>query len=164
MAGTDRECGRRIEELVRKVDGIEDPVSRDVARQLMEAILEFHGDGLNRIMELTVESVGTGEALIRRFGGDELVSSLLVLHDLHPDNLETRARRAIARWQGSAELINEFEGVVRVRLLSGLGESLAIAIREAAPDAVEVIVVESMQSAGGFVPLTAIGMSGARLE
>jgi hypothetical protein len=158
MAAADQACARKIEELVLRIGEMEDPEGRETARQLMEAILELHGNGLERMMEI---ASGESPALVRKFAGDDLVSALLVLHGLHPDDLETRVRHALGKWHGSAELLNEFEGVVRVRLSGcgcGMKEAVEAAIREAAPDAAEIVVEESFAPVG-FVPLSALGMS-----
>ena len=124
----------------------------------MESILELHGAGLDRMMEIAAAAGDPGEALIRKFGNDELVAALLVLHDLHPDDLETRVVHALGKWHGTVELIGAFEGVVRVRLSGsgcGMKEAVEAAIREAAPDAMEIVLEESPQAAG-FVPLSAL--------
>jgi hypothetical protein len=160
------ECARRIEELVGRIGTIADPEDRDAARQLMEAILEFHGEGLQRMLEITSSSADPTDesfsagALIRRFAADPLVSALLILHDLHPDDLETRVLHALGKWHGSATLIGAFEGVLRVRLSGsgcGMKEAVEVALREAAPDAVAVVFEESFGPVG-FVPLTALGI------
>jgi hypothetical protein len=161
MAAADRELAERIEELVLRIGNIPDPESREAARQLMASILELHGAGMERMLEITSAAGDAGQALIRRFAGDNLVSALLLLHNLHPDDLETRVQHALGKWHGSAELVGEFEGVIRVRLSAGgcgLKEAIEAAIREAAPDAIEIILEESVQPVG-FVPLAALGMS-----
>jgi hypothetical protein len=160
MATSGPECARQIEELVAGIEKIPDPLSREAARQLIESILELHGAGLDRMMEIASGNGNAGQALIRRFAGDSLVAALLILHDLHPDALETRVQHALGKWHGSAEMVSEFEGVVRIRLSAGgcgMKEAIEAALREAAPDAVEVIVEETFQPAG-FVPLSALGM------
>jgi len=78
------------------METIPDRESRDIAEQLMQAVLALHGAGLERMMELVFESGASGEAMLRRFAGAGLVSNLLVLHGLHPDALETIVRKAIA--------------------------------------------------------------------
>ena len=83
MAMADEARLRRIEELVRRLDEIPNRESRETARALMEAILELHGAGLERMMGIVFEQGDTGKAAIRRFAGDELVGSLLLLHNLH---------------------------------------------------------------------------------
>jgi Fe-S cluster biogenesis protein NfuA len=154
---------RRIEELVRRLDEIPNRESRDTARALMEAILELHGAGMERMMDIVFEQGDTGRAAIRRFAADELISSLLLLHDLHPDDLETRVHRALAKTHGNAELVSVFEGVVRVRLTGGgcgLRDSVEALVRDAAPDLVELVMEETIQPpSNDFVPLASIGLA-----
>jgi hypothetical protein len=161
MATAHEASVERIEELVGRIEAIPDMAARQAARQLMESILELHGSGLNRIMEIAFEAGDEGQALIRRFAADKLLSALLILHDLHPDDLSTRVQHALSKWHGSAELIGEFQGVVRVRLTGsgcGMQDAVETAIREAAPDAVEIVIDEALPQAG-FVPLSALSVS-----
>lgn len=158
------EDARRIEDLVRRLENISDPESRHTAQALVEAILELDGAGLDRILEIVFDSGETGKATIRRFASDGLVASLLVLHGLHPDDIETRVQQALAKAHVNAELIGVFEGTVRVRLTGGdtghcgLKERVEAVIREAAPDAGEIVIEEGISS-NGFVPLAALGMA-----
>jgi Fe-S cluster biogenesis protein NfuA len=59
--------------------------------ELVRLLTELYGAGLARTLELA----DNHPDLIARLGRDELVGSLLVLHDLHPDSLEQRVARAI---------------------------------------------------------------------
>ncbi|HVW08477.1 MAG TPA: hypothetical protein VHC90_07845 [Bryobacteraceae bacterium] len=155
MRNAAEERAARIGELVERMEAIPDSGSRDTARELMEAILELHGAGMERMIEMVLDSGEAGNAAIRRFAGDRLVSGLLALHDLHPDSVEARAGRAIAKMSGSVELMSVFDGVVKVRLngaACGLRESVEAALAEAVPDARE-IVMEEVSAAPAFVPL-----------
>jgi hypothetical protein len=165
MAKVDGERVRRIEDLVRRVENIADAESRQTALSLMEAILELHGAGLERIMEISFDAGESGKAAIRRFAGDSLIASLLVLHGLHPDDLETRVTHALGKARVDAELMGVFDGVVRVRLTGsgcGLKEAVETVLREAVPDAAEVVIEESLPS-NGFVPLSSLGMAVPRI-
>jgi hypothetical protein len=165
MAKVDGERVRRIEDLVRRVENIADAESRQTALSLMEAILELHGAGLERIMEISFDAGESGKAVIRRFAGDSLIASLLVLHGLHPDDLETRVTHALGKARVDAELMGVFDGVVRVRLTGsgcGLKEAVETVLREAVPDAAEVVIEESLPS-NGFVPLSSLGMAVPRI-
>jgi hypothetical protein len=161
MPTVDEERVRRIAELVRRLGEIPDRESREAAHELMEAIMQLHGAGLERMMEIAFDAGESGRALIRRFAGDSLAASLLVLHGLHPDDLETRVQQALGKLHGKAELMGAFEGVVRVRLIGnarGLKESVEAALWEAVPDAAEIVIEEGLP-ANGFVPLAALGMA-----
>jgi Fe-S cluster biogenesis protein NfuA len=142
----------RIEELIQAVDAIADEVPRTQARELVEALLELQGAGLERLMEIIYESGLSGQAMIDELGRDELVSSLLLVHGLHPLDLESRVRKAIeavrprlAQHNGSVELVSVTpEGGVKLRLegnchgcsssLLTLKSTIEKAIYAAAPD------------------------------
>jgi Fe-S cluster biogenesis protein NfuA len=142
----------RIEELIHAVDAIADETPRSKARELVEALLELQGASLERLMEIIFESAASGRALIDALGRDELVSSLLLVHGLHPLDLESRVRTAIevvrprlAQHSGSVELIGVTpEGGVKLRLegnchgcsssLLTLKSTIEKAIYAAAPD------------------------------
>jgi hypothetical protein len=159
MAKIDEDRGRRIESLVQKIETFPDAESRHAAHALVEAILELHGAGIERMLEIVYDSGESGKAALRQFAGDGLVASLLVLHGLHPDDLQTRVQQTLAKSHGLAELIGVFEGVVRVRLTSGghgLKETVEAGLREAIPDAANVIVEEYIP-AQAFVPLGSLG-------
>src|SRR6516225_8015160 len=105
MAKVDEDEIRRIDELVRRIEQIPDREVRETATELIQSILTLHGAGLDRILELSAAAGEPGCALIRRFANDPLVSNLLVLHDLHPEDLETRVRQALAKQSIHAELV-----------------------------------------------------------
>ncbi len=161
-ANVEQERVRRIEALVRRVEQFANPESRQVAEELMQAVLELHGAGFEKMMDIVFESGTSGEAIIRRFTNDSLVSNLLVLHGLHPDDLETRVRQALGKASAHAELAGVFDGVARIRLSAGgCGsgeideESLKAMLREAVPDLAEVIV-QPGNGINNFVPLLSI--------
>jgi hypothetical protein len=160
MAKHEEESVRRIEELVRQLEELSDPKARQVAHSLMEAVLELHGSGIERMMDMVYETGDPGKAAIRRFAGDSLVSSLLLLHGLHPDDIETRVRHALWKLHGAADLLGVFDGVVRVRLTRtgcGLKDSVGAELRDAVPDACEIVIEDALPS-DSFVPLTSLAV------
>ncbi len=88
---------QRIGSLVEELESVADPRSRALAKELLESMMALHGAGLERILELATENGDSGNALIRRCGRDELVSSLLLLYGLHPDDLQTRVANALEK-------------------------------------------------------------------
>ena len=77
----------RIEELIQAVDKIDNDKVRTQARELVEALLEMQGAGLERLMEIIYDSGPTGQSMIDELGRDELISGLLLVHGLHPLDL-----------------------------------------------------------------------------
>jgi hypothetical protein len=164
----------RIEGLVEKLEHSGDPASRSSARELIQCVMELHGAGLERILEIVADRRDAGIGLIDSMGRDELVGSLLVLYGLHPDDFETRVGRAldkvrpVLRESGAGlEDLVVTDSTVRVRITGAGSKELEKAVREAlfesAPDAVEVVIEGGKGRAGGsnFVPLTSlVGSSG----
>jgi Fe-S cluster biogenesis protein NfuA/nitrite reductase/ring-hydroxylating ferredoxin subunit len=121
--------------------------SQPQAMEAVQALVEMYGEGLARIIERVDASA---------FLDDDLVTHLLLLHDLHPVPLEERVRAALEEvrpymesHKGGVELVSIEDGVVRLRLrgsCSGCPSStmtlkLAIedAIHKAAPDVDEIV-------------------------
>jgi Fe-S cluster biogenesis protein NfuA len=148
--GTDiRAIGQRIEALVHDLGRISDPRDRERADELVRLLLELYGAGLARIMDIVME--GEARGLGERLAQDPLVASLLLLHNLHPDDTETRVLRVLDRigpqlaaHGGRATLVGIDDGRVRVRLEatgSGCGSS-GPAMKLAVEEAIEEIAPE----------------------
>ena len=89
----------------------------------MQALLEFHGSALDRMMEIIADSGEGGYALFDRFAADERLASALLLHGLHPHPIETRVRQALDKVRpyldshgGNVELLSVNDGVVKLRM------------------------------------------------
>lgn len=140
----------KMETLLEEVEALEDPHARAKAAEVVGLLLDLYGDGLARMME----EVARGEDRQRAFEAftqDELVSHLLLLHGLHPLDLEERVLGALEEVRpylgshgGDVELLGIEGGVARLRLQgscdgcpsSAVTLKLAIeeAIQKAAPE------------------------------
>ena len=118
-----RQLGR-MEELIHALDEAADsPICRQ-ARELVQMILKMHADALEHVLDSIHDNPITGQQLIDRLADDPLISNLLVLHGLHPLDLETRVRRALESVKprlglhgGDVDLIGVTpDGVVKLRL------------------------------------------------
>src|SRR5579885_3476619 len=105
---------RQMEGLIGRIESTASPDLRAQVRELVEAILEFHGIGLSRMLEL----MGETDPALREFSRDPEVSSLLLLHGLHPEGLEIRVKRAVDHMP-DVEFIQIFEGRLRLKARSG---------------------------------------------
>lgn len=161
----------RIEELIKAVDAVADEKARTQTRELVEALMEMQGAGLERIMEIIYESGPDGLAMIDQLGSDDLVSSLLLVHGLHPLDLESRVRNALekvgprlAEHGGSVDLLGVTrDGAVKLRLagnchgcpssLLTLKFSIEEALYAAAPD----VTLLEVEGATTLEPRTAAG-------
>lgn len=173
-----RERVQQMAELAADLERISDDKIRASAKELVHLLMELHGAGLERIMETVFAAGEAGVAMIDKLSLEPLVSSLLVLHGLHPDDFETRVTSAVERLRlrlrkqdVEVELLQVSEAAVRVRVApsahacgsttSTLRTSVEEAIYEAAPE-VGSLVIEGLEekSASGFVSLDAL-VSGA---
>lgn len=150
-----RELVGQVEGLLAQLEELPDRVAREQANDTVAALLDLYGAALERIVE-EVAAVDSEGRVAAALGEDELVSHVLLLHDLHPLPLEARVQEALdgvrpylASHGGEVELQGVEGGVVRLALqgsCSGCPSStvtlkLAIedAIHKAAPDVVEIV-------------------------
>jgi Fe-S cluster biogenesis protein NfuA len=163
---------QRIGELVAGLENIADAESRASAKALVQLLLDLHGTGLERVMEVVAKNGESGQRTIDDLGRDPLVSSLLVLYGLHPLDLESRVAEAVEKVQpkvrkggGELNLLSNEGGVVRLQLqvtghaCGSTGKTLKTivedALYEAAPDLNQLLIegLEEQSSSSGFVPL-----------
>jgi hypothetical protein len=164
---------RRIEELVCALDALPDRAAASAACELLQLVLKLHGTALARMMQiLSADAAGT--RLKETFAEDQDVHDVLLLHDLHPEDLQARVQRAVARLhphlavQGVVVQALDVEGDrVHIRLaLSDAGryhgtdadtirQQLEQALLAAAPDAAEVDI-EGLPSPVTLVPAAGI--------
>ena len=151
-----RAVGDRIERLLDELRATAAPPTYDRAEELVRLVTELYGGGLARVVEL----VGAGAPdVLDQLLADELVSSLLLVHGLHPDGLGSRVEAALesvrpflAQHGGDVELIDidAVAGAVLLRLLGScdgcpssavtLQHAVERAIQEAAPEIVTIDV------------------------
>jgi Fe-S cluster biogenesis protein NfuA len=145
----------RVEKLVSRLDGCGDPELRAIALELVQSVVELHGAALERMLE-SISRTQDGERALEEAIEDDLIASVLLLHGLHPDPLETRVLRALAKVRpylqshgGDVELIAVDQGVVRIKLQGScescpsssltLKSAVEDALYAVAPDIVELI-------------------------
>ncbi|GAC1336601.1 MAG: NifU family protein [Myxococcales bacterium] len=161
---------RRIESLVAALETTGDPAAQANARELLQAVLELHAQGISRMLEIG------GAQLVDACARDELVGSVLLLHDLHPLDLEERVRAAVEKVRPvlvqegcKVELLAVQEGAVRVFLerqthghhttAPALRARLEEAIWELAPDAESIEIEGSIEAAAPVrLPLVQLGV------
>lgn len=109
-----REAGRRVEEVLDRLAATGDREACAAAEELVRVLMDFYGAGLGRLVGRL------GEAPLRPLLDDELIASLLALHDLHPEDVHTRISRALAAAGDPVEVLgfDESTGVLRLRSVS----------------------------------------------
>ncbi|MET4643209.1 MULTISPECIES: hypothetical protein [Streptomyces] len=150
------EAGQRVEELLDRLTAVGDQEVGAAAEDLVRVLMDFYGAGLARIVDRlsTPADQGTGSGPLAALLDDELVSSLLALHDLHPEDIGTRIARALDSVRDPVEVVgfDEETGTLRLRSSSEAGDgggcgcpSTGAATRRSVEDALACFVPEVNQ-------------------
>ena len=147
----------RVQELIAALEGPPEPAAAAPARELVQLVLDLHAGGLARMLELIAEA-GDGRVLLERLAIDERVKGLLLLHGLHPEDLETRVQKAVETLRPHLAVIGVSVqaaaiegGVVRLQLhcagnghgplrVEALRREVEDAIFDAAPDVAGIAI------------------------
>ncbi|MBJ8337953.1 MULTISPECIES: NifU family protein [Antrihabitans] len=164
-SGQWRSAGERIESLLdaSSAGGV---VARERAEQLVREVVDLYGAGLERVIGV-LRATGN-HAVLDELATDDLVASLLLVHGLHPHDVETRVRTALDSVRpylgshgGDVELIGVADTVVRLRLTgscktcpsSSVTLELAVkdAVQAAAPETTDIEVVGEPAAPKGLI-------------
>src|SRR6185437_15414916 len=153
-----RQVGARVEELLGVLQSEGGEATARAAEELVRLLLGLYGEGLGHIMAALRAEGEAGAAVLDRLLADPLVESLLLLHDLHPLDVDARIQRALDQVRpylgshaGGVQYLGVTEdGVARLRLegschgcpSSTVTVQLALkgAVEDAAPEVTEVVV------------------------
>lgn len=162
-----RDLPARIEQLLDRLAETGDPRIVETAEDLVAAVVTLYGQGLEQMVQLLDEST------MRELARDKVVGPLLLLHGLHPDDVDTRVQTALDQVRpylgshaGGIEFLGvDAAGVGHLRLegscdscpSSSLTVQSAVekAVLDAAPE-IERIEVEGMVEpppAGGLLQI-----------
>lgn len=165
----------RIESLL-EASAAGGPAARSRAEDLVACVSGLYGAGLDRVLHILQGAGVLDAAVLDALAADELVSGLLLVHDLHPYDVQTRVHRALdgvrpylGSHGGDVELIGiDDDGVLTLRLLgscdgcpsSSVTLELAVegAVQAAAPELtrIEVQAASTGVQAGGVISLESL--------
>jgi Fe-S cluster biogenesis protein NfuA len=145
----------RVEKLAARLESAGDPEIRATALDLVQSVVELHGAALQRLVDSLIRTPA-GQQVLSEALENDLVSSMLLLHNLHPDDLETRVLRGIEKARpylkshgGDVELAAVRDGIVHLRLHGTCGScpsssvtlknAVEDALFEVAPDIIEIV-------------------------
>jgi Fe-S cluster biogenesis protein NfuA len=160
-------AGDRVEALLADLGRLADAATLAKADELVRTLVELYGAGLDRIMEIVTETAAA--ETLHRLIADDLVSGLLVAHDLHPLTTAERVRAALdgvgtylGKHDSGVELLGITPGgVVRLRL-RGTGHGCRSS-RSTVTGAIERAIMAAAPEVSGVdverpaVPLLQIG-------
>ena len=162
---------RQLGALVGELDPTQENSTSASVRRLVQLLMEVHGTGVERMMEIVFDSGPEGEALIAKLGRDPIVRNLLLLYSLHPEDIDTRVLRALEtvgsrlrKFDSRVELVSAHDGVVQLQLhtsghahgsaAKNLREIVEEGIYEQAPDVTSLTILGlEDEDVSGFVPL-----------
>jgi Fe-S cluster biogenesis protein NfuA/nitrite reductase/ring-hydroxylating ferredoxin subunit len=137
-----------VQELQAALDSAADVGTRELAEELVSAIVQMYGAGLEQIVLRLTSAGPDGERLAALLSDDPLVATLLLIHDLHPVPLEDRVQAALDSVRpymeshgGNVELLGLENGVARIHLRGSCSDcsassvTLELAIKQALEDA-----------------------------
>ena len=170
--------GERIQKLLERIQALPYPAARELIQECMEAVLAFYGQGLSRVLMIAQNAGPEGQKVYRDLIRDDVIKGLLLIHDIHPLDLEARLRDALERVRpylrshgGDVDLISlenararlRFQGTCESCPSSWVTLELAIrqAIEQACPDLVhfevEGVKANSIPSSAPDAKRTAAG-------
>jgi len=152
-----QQVGTRVEELLASLRTTGGGTAAAAAEELVSLLVGLYGDGLAAVVAVLQDSGDAGAATLARLAEDPLVESLMLLHGLHPLDVDARIQRALDNVRpylgshaGGVEYLGVFDGVAKLRLegschgcpSSTVTVQLAItgAVQDAAPEVTQVVV------------------------
>src|SRR3954468_1028311 len=156
-----RTAGVRIQTLL-DASAVGGTVPRERAERLVGEVTDLYGAGLERMLRI---AVAADPALVNSFVADDLVASLLLVHGLHPHDVERRIEDALDSVRpymgshgGDVKLLGVVDDVVRLEFAGSckscpssavtLELTVEDAVRAAAPEiaSIEVVTAEKDSS------------------
>jgi len=166
----------RVQELSDEIEQLADPHARELAQELVGAVIQMYGEGLERTLGAIAAAGPAGEPIRDALVADGVVGSLMLIHDLYPVPLEERVIEALDKVRpymeshdGGVELLGIEDGVATLRLdgscdgCAASAATLELAIKqaldEAAPDLAGLVVQGAVPepTAGPGLPLAGNG-------
>ena len=156
----------RIDTLIKEFEASSDRVMREKAEELVRVLMEIQGAALGKILEYVRDSGETAKNLLDRLTHDELIEGLLVVHGLHPQDVETRVTRALHRLSpsleahgGGVKYLDFKDGILSLQLEGSchgcpsssatLNSAIQKAVEQAAPEVLRIEVKEANTAASG---------------
>ena len=149
-------AGERVEELLASLRS-QGGAAAGTAEELVGLLVGLYGEGLSHIVAALAAGGEAGRAMLAELAADPVVEGLLLLHGLHPLDVDARIQRALDQVRpylgshaGGVQYLGVRDGVARLRLegtchgcpSSTVTVQLAIegAVQDAAPEVTEVVV------------------------
>jgi Fe-S cluster biogenesis protein NfuA len=157
---------QRLDTMLHEAEQAADPAARGRLQEIVQAVLHLHGVGLERLLEIVADSGEQGQKIVDACGADDVVSGLLLLHGLHPADVEERVLQALEAVRpmlhshgGNVAFVELHGETVRLRLLGSCHScpSSTVTMRQTVEEAIfarapEVTLVELDETELAEVP------------
>ena len=170
---------QQLGKLVAELERMPDSALKVAAGELVHLLMDVHGTGIERMMEIVFDSEAGGPETIDKLGADPIVRSLLLLYSLHPENLETRVQKSLdvlrprlRKLDYGVELISVEGGAVRLQVVSSghacgsttenVRSMVEEGVYEYAPD-VTSLVIAGLEEPPSFGFVTLQSLAGSRI-
>ena len=165
---------QQLGKLIAELEQMPDSPLKVATGELVHLLMEVHGAGIERMMEIVFDSHAAGPQTIDRMGDDPIVRSLLLLYSLHPEDLQTRVQKSLLALRArlrklnyGVELISLEQGTVHIRVESSghacgsttqnVRAMVEEGVYEYAPDVTSLVVLGlEDQPSSGFVALESL--------
>jgi len=169
---------QQLGKLIAELEQMPDSPLKVATGELIHLLMDVHGTGIERMMEVVFDAGAAGPGTIDKLGNDPIVRSLLLLYSLHPDDLQTRVQKSVdglrtrlRKLNYGVELISLEEGAVRLRMESSghacgsTTENVRLMVEEGvyeyAPDVTSLVILGlEDQPSSGFVTLQSLAGPG----
>ena len=166
----------KIEALLGDIEALPDAAMQSAVTGIVQDLLALYGEGLDRMLEIVRRACPASEQVLGEFASDDLVSHLLLLHDLHPVDIQTRVADALEGVRpylkshgGNVELLGVEDGIAHLKMQGSChgcpGSTITLkltieeALYKAAPDLLGIEAggaEEPVALPPGFVPVATV--------
>jgi hypothetical protein len=148
----------RLDTLTAALERVSDEKAREAARELLALLLDLHGRAFERLSAI-ISASGDGPALFEQIVESRDIAAVLLLHGLHPQSVEERLQKVIARmrpqWNarglhvdlisaGTAFAIVQLKRNGRAEPTQQLRLEIESALTDAAPDLDDILIEMDM--------------------
>jgi Fe-S cluster biogenesis protein NfuA len=115
---------QKMQQLMEEINCMPEGAAKEMMQDCVQDMLSFYGCGLKRILDIV--SNGNSSAakdIYNKLIGDGFVSSLLLIHDMHPLDLKTRLHLALEEVRpyidghgGNIEILSLENGIAKIKL------------------------------------------------
>ena len=87
----------KLHKLIQQIESSADPATQSRMREIVQTLMDFHAQAITQMLEQIADSDSAGCNLIDKLAENELISSMLLLYNLHPLDMNARIAQALEK-------------------------------------------------------------------